>query len=42
MVLGDFSSAGKKKDINDPNLTLAEYNQLRNEMDVASGRRQAR
>ena len=42
VVLGDFSSAGKKKDINDPNLTLAEYNQIRNEMDVASGRRQAR
>lgn len=42
VVLGDFSSAGKKKDINDPNLTLAEYNQLRNEMDEASGRRVAR
>lgn len=37
--LGDGPGAGKRGDITDPNISLAEYNRLRNEMDVASGRR---
>lgn len=39
VLLGDFSGASRPKDLNDPNLTLAEYNRLRDEMDIDSGRR---
>ena len=37
-VLGDGPSSGAR-DINDPNLSLAEYNRLRDQMDRESGRR---
>lgn len=38
-VLGDLSGTAKTKDINDPSLTQAEYNRMRDQMDRDSGRR---
>ncbi len=37
--VGDLPSAGATKDLNDPSLSLAEYNRLRDQMDVDNGRR---
>ncbi len=38
-LVGELPSAARKKDLNDPSLTQAEYNRLRDEMDRESGRR---
>jgi hypothetical protein len=37
-TLGDFAGPGVKRDLNDPNLSQAEYNRLRDEMDAQNGR----
>lgn len=39
VLLGDFSGSVKPVDLNDPNISLAEYNRARDEMDIQSGRR---
>lgn len=38
-VLGEMPSVATKRNLNDPNLSQAEYNRLRDEMDRESGRR---
>lgn len=39
VLLGDLTGRASSKDLNDPNLSMADYNRLRDAQDEASGRR---